>query len=202
MDILDYIKRVRAIAQNGLTYCENPYDIERYEELKEISFNMLNVLTDLPVEKIKDLFYDERGYQTPKVDVRAVVMKENKILLVKEKIDGKWSLPGGWCDIGFSPSQMAKKEIWEEAGYEVTVEKLLALFDKECHGHPKDIYHIYKLFFKCKVIGGEGLAGMETSDVGYFSIDALPPLSLTRNTEEQIRAMFDLYFNERNTTFD
>lgn len=97
---------------------------------------------------------------------------------------------------------MAKKEIWEEAGYEVTVEKLLALFDKECHGHPKDIYHIYKLFFKCKVIGGEGLAGMETSDVGYFSIDALPPLSLTRNTEEQIRAMFDLYFNERNTTFD
>lgn len=202
MDILDYIKRVRAIAQNGLTYCENPYDIERYEELKELSFNMLNILTDAPIEKIKNFFTDEKGYQTPKVDVRAVVMKSDKILLVKEKIDGKWSLPGGWCDIGFSPSQMAKKEIWEEAGYEVSVEKLLALYDKECHGHPKDIYHIYKLFFKCSIIGGDGLGGMETSDVGYFSINDLPPLSLTRNTEEQISAMFDLYFSDKETAFD
>lgn len=202
MDILDYIKRVRAIAQNGLTYCENPYDIERYEELKELSFNMLNILTDAPIEKIKNFFTDEKGYQTPKVDVRAVVMKNDKILLVKEKIDGKWSLPGGWCDIGFSPSQMAKKEIWEEAGYEVSVEKLLALYDKECHGHPKDIYHIYKLFFKCSIIGGDGLGGMETSDVGYFPINDLPPLSLTRNTEEQISAMFDLYFNDKETAFD
>lgn len=202
MDILDYIKRVRAIAQNGLTYCENPYDIERYEELKELSFNMLNILTDAPIEKIKNFFTDEKGYQTPKVDVRAVVMKNDKILLVKEKIDGKWSLPGGWCDIGFSPSQMAKKEIWEEAGYEVSVEKLLALYDKECHGHPKDIYHIYKLFFKCSIIGGDGLGGMETSDVGYFPINDLPPLSLTRNTEEQISAMFDLYFSDKETAFD
>lgn len=202
MDILDYIKRVRAIAQNGLTYCENPYDIERYEELKELSFSMLNILTDAPIEKIKNFFTDEKGYQTPKVDVRAVVMKNDKILLVKEKIDGKWSLPGGWCDIGFSPSQMAKKEIWEEAGYEVSVEKLLALYDKECHGHPKDIYHIYKLFFKCSIIGGDGLGGMETSDVGYFSINDLPPLSLTRNTEEQISAMFDLYFSDKETAFD
>lgn len=202
MDILDYIKRVRAIAQNGLTYCENPYDIERYEELKELSFSMLNILTDAPIEKIKNFFTDEKGYQTPKVDVRAVVMKSDKILLVKEKIDGKWSLPGGWCDIGFSPSQMAKKEIWEEAGYEVSVEKLLALYDKECHGHPKDIYHIYKLFFKCSIIGGDGLGGMETSDVGYFSINDLPPLSLTRNTEEQISAMFDLYFSDKETAFD
>ena len=202
MGILDYVKRVQALAQSGLTYCDNPYDIERYEELREISFNMLNLLSDEPIEKIRDLFKGEKGYQTPKVDVRAVIMNENKILLVKEKADDKWSLPGGWCDIGFSPSDMAKKEVQEEAGYIVEVEKLLALLDKECHGHPKDIYHIYKLFFQCKVVGGEGSGGMETSDVGYFSIDNLPPLSLTRNTEYQIKLMFELYGSDKETVFD
>jgi len=202
MGILDYVKRVQALAQSGLTYCDNPYDIERYEELREISFNMLNLLSDEPIEKIRDLFKGEKGYQTPKVDVRAVIMNENKILLVKEKADDKWSLPGGWCDIGFSPSDMAKKEVQEEAGYIVEVEKLLALLDKECHGHPKDIYHIYKLFFQCKVVGGEGLGGMETSDVGYFSIENLPPLSLTRNTEYQIKLMFELYGSDKETVFD
>ena len=111
MDILSYVKRVQALAQSGLTYCENPYDIERYEELREISFNMLNILSDEPVEKIRELFQGEKGYQTPKVDVRAVIMQDSKILLVREKIDNKWSLPGGWCDVGFSPSDMAKKEI-------------------------------------------------------------------------------------------
>ena len=202
MGILEYVKRVQALAQSGLTYCDNPYDIERYEELREISFNMLNLLSDEPIEKIRDLFKGEKGYQTPKVDVRAVIMNENKILLVREKADDKWSLPGGWCDIGFSPSDMAKKEVEEEAGYVVEVEKLLALLDKECHGHPKDIYHIYKLFFQCKVIGGLGLGGMETSDVAYFSENELPPLSLTRNTEYQIKLMFELYGSDKETVFD
>lgn len=202
MDILAYVKRVQALAQSGLTYCDNPYDIERYEELREISFSMLNLLSDEPIEKIRELFKGEKGYQTPKVDVRAVIMKDNKILLVREKIDNKWSLPGGWCDVGFSPSHMAKKEVSEEAGYDVEVEKLLALLDKECHGHPKDIYHIYKLFFQCKIVGGEGLGGMETSQVDFFSIDNLPELSLTRNTEYQIKLMFELYGKENNTIFD
>lgn len=202
MDILAYVKRVQALAQSGLTYCDNPYDIERYEELREISFSMLNLLSDEPIEKIRELFKGEKGYQTPKVDVRAVIMKDNKILLVREKIDNKWSLPGGWCDVGFSPSHMAKKEVSEEAGYDVKVEKLLALLDKECHGHPKDIYHIYKLFFQCKIVGGEGLGGMETSQVDFFSIDNLPELSLTRNTEYQIKLMFELYGKENNTIFD
>lgn len=202
MDILSYVKRVQALAQSGLTYCDNPYDIERYEELREISFNMLNLLSDEPIEKIRDLFMEEKGYQTPKVDVRAVIMKDNKILLVKEKIDGKWSLPGGWCDIGYSPSQMAQKEVREEAGYEVEVEQLLALLDKECHGHPKDIYHIYKLFFQCRIIGGDGISGMETSDVEFFGINELPDLSLTRNTLKQIKLMFKLYGSQKKTVFD
>ena len=151
-DILKYIKRVKALAQNGLAYCENPFDIERYEELKDISILMLNKLTDTPIQKIEKLNTDDKGYQTPKVDVRAVIINEGKLLLVKEKSDGKWSLPGGWCDIGYSPSEMAKKEVFEEAGYKVEVEKLIALLDKECHGHPEDIYHIYKLFFQCKIL--------------------------------------------------
>ncbi|MBN1469564.1 MAG: NUDIX hydrolase [Fusobacteriaceae bacterium] len=201
-DILKYIKRVKALAQNGLAYCENPFDIERYEELKDISISMLNKLTDAPIQKIEKLFTDDKGYQTPKVDVRAVIINEGKLLMVKEKSDGKWSLPGGWCDIGYSPSEMAKKEVFEEAGYKVEVEKLLALLDKECHGHPEDIYHIYKLFFQCKILDGEGHGGTETSEIGFFSKDKLPELSLNRNTKNQIMLMFDLYNTNKETVFD
>ncbi len=155
MNMLSYIKRIQAIAQAGLTYGENEYDIERYQELRELSAKMLSEITEEPLDKIKVHFTNGKGYQTPKVDVRAVCIKNNKLLLVQERSDGKWSLPGGWCDVGYSPSQMAIKEVYEEGGFEVEVKKLLALYDKECHGHPKDIYHIYKLFFHCKIIDDE-----------------------------------------------
>ncbi len=202
MDMLSYIKRVQAIAQAGLTYGENAYDYERYEELRELSAKMLSELSNESLEKIKIYFTNGKGYQTPKVDVRAVCIKNNKLLLVQERIDGRWSLPGGWCDVGYSPSQMAIKEVYEEGGFEVEVKKLLALYDKECHGHPKDIYHVYKLFFYCEIIGGEKKTSIETSQVDFFDFDNLPPLSETRNTREQIMKMRDLIENPKDADFD
>ncbi len=202
MDMLSYIKRIQAIAQAGLTYGENDYDLERYEELRELSVKMLSKLTNEPIEEIKVHFASGKGYQTPKVDVRAVCIRDNKLLLVKEKTDGRWSLPGGWCDVGYSPSQMAVKEVYEEGGFEVEVKKLLALYDKECHGHPKDIYHVYKLFFHCEITGGEKKTSIETSEVEFFAFDNLPELSETRNTHEQIMKMKDLIENPRDTDFD
>lgn len=202
MEILDYIKRVQAIAQAGLTYGENDYDIERYEELRELSIKMLGEITNEPLEKIKVHFASGKGYQTPKVDVRAICLRDNKVLMVKERIDGRWSLPGGWCDIGYSPGEMAVKEVREESGFEVEVIKLLALYDKKCHGHPKDIYHVYKLFFLCEITGGEALNSIETSDVDFFSFDDLPELSVTRNTFKQMQRMKFLIENPRDTEFD
>lgn len=202
MNILDYIKRIQAIAQGGLTYSQSEYDLERYEELRSLSIKMLSMLSDEPIEKIKLSFASEKGYQTPKVDVRAVCIKDNKLLLVRERADNKWSLPGGWCDIGYSPSKMAKKEVWEESGFEVEVVKLLALYDKECHGHPMDIYHVYKLFFLCDITGGEAKSSVETSEVGFFDFNKLPELSLTRNTYKQIERIYELYKNPGDTDFD
>ena len=191
-DWLDLAKRIQSIAQVGLTYAENGYDQERYQELQDLSVRIMQNLTDAPVEKIRALFANETGYQTPKVDVRGVVFEGDKILLVRERLDGCWSLPGGWADVGYSPREVAAKEVREEAGLEVTTGRLLAVLDKKCHPHPPSPYHTYKIFIECHPAGGALAAGMETSEVGYFSPDHLPPLSLERITESQIRLLFDL----------
>lgn len=184
-------KRIQAIAQSGLTYSSNEYDIERYEELRSISVAMMSEYSNTPLEKVGRLFASEKGYQTPKVDVRAIIIKDNKILMVKEKLDGCWALPGGWADVGYTAGEVAVKEVKEEAGLDVLPVKLLAVLDKKCHPHPPSPYHIYKLFILCDCIGGQAEAGMETSDVGYFAEESLPELSVERNTESQIRLMFE-----------
>jgi ADP-ribose pyrophosphatase YjhB (NUDIX family) len=194
-DWLAIAQRIQAIAQAGLTYAENGYDQERYAELQDISINILHHLTDEPVEKIRALFTNEIGYQTPKVDVRGVVFEEGKILMVREKIDGCWSLPGGWADIGYTPKEVAVKEIGEEAGLIVEAGRLLAVLDKKCHLHPPTPYYSYKIFILCQVVGGELMQGMETTGVGYFDEANLPELSLDRVTEAQIKLMFDMHRN-------
>jgi ADP-ribose pyrophosphatase YjhB (NUDIX family) len=193
--ILAYIKRVQAIAQAGLTYTENGYDLERYEELRRISAELMSLITDEPIQKIRGLFTNETGYQTPKVDIRAVVFENNKILLVKEKSDNCWSLPGGWADIGYSPGEVAVKETKEESGLDVMPEKLLAVLDKNKHPHPPSPYYTYKIFIGCAIIGGVLNKGLETSDVGFFSIDEIPPLSEERLTKSQITRLFEQYHN-------
>ena len=186
---LDTAKRLEALAQAGLAYCTNDYDRDRYEEIKRISYAMFHEYTGTPVEKIPELFSSETAYPTPKVDIRGVVLRDNKILMVREKLDGLWALPGGWADIGYSPREVAVKEVQEEAGLNVEPVRLLAVLDKKLHNHPPSPFYIYKLFILCRETGGELKAGSETLDCGFFDLQELPPLSTGRNTEKQILTM-------------
>ena len=195
LNLLSIAKRLQSIAQAGIFYSEDkPFDRERYEEISDLSVQILSNLTDEPIEKISNLFTQERdGYQTPKVDIRAVVFNElGEILMVKEKVDCCWSLPGGWADVGYSPSEVAVKEVREETGLEVKTVRLLAVMDKKNHSHPPEGWYVYKIFILCEKIGGSILSDtVETSDIQYFSLENLPPLSEPRNVYSQIKLMFE-----------
>ncbi|MBU9722738.1 MULTISPECIES: NUDIX hydrolase [Bacillaceae] len=197
---LEWAKRIQSLSQAGLTFSRDTFDLERYEELRKISTEIMAEYTDLELTKIKDLFANEEGYQTPKVDVRGVVFKDNQILLVREKIDDKWSLPGGFCDVGLSPTENVVKEIEEEAGYEVVPAKFLAILDMHKHPHPPQPYHYYKLFIQCNIVGGEAMSGVETYDIDFFSENNLPKLSLGRNTVSQIKMLFEFLKDPRKET--
>jgi len=198
---LDMAKRMQAIAQSGLEYCKNKFDIDRYQQIRNLSLEIMRDYTGMRRKKLVNIFASETGYQTPKVDVRGVVFREDKILMVREIIDGNWSVPGGWADVGLTPFQVAQKEVFEESGLAVIPVRLLAVLDKEKHNHPPDLYHIYKIFVLCEDQGGELKNGMETSETGFFSLGNLPPLSAPRITEEEIRLMFDFKNNPGKVAF-
>ncbi|MBN1949579.1 MAG: NUDIX hydrolase [Bacteroidales bacterium] len=191
LDWLHIAKELQSLAQAGLTYGENKYDIERYQRLREISAEVLAHYADMPLEKVRFLFASEEGYLTPKVDIRGVVFREGKLLMVREAVDGGWALPGGWADVNYSPFEIAEKEVFEEAGIRVKPLRLLAVFDKEKHAHPPDIYHIYKLFILCEDSGEIPKPGMETTDVAWIDRQDIPKLSEPRITTEQIGIMFE-----------
>jgi ADP-ribose pyrophosphatase YjhB (NUDIX family) len=158
--------------------------------IRDISVEMLSQQTDVSKTVIRDLFANETGYATPKVDIRSVVFKDNEILLVRENADGKWALPGGWGDIGLTPSEVAVKEVKEESGFDVEAIKLIGVLDKKCHPHPLSPYHVYKMFIQCEIIGGEAKEGIETNAVDFFAENELPSLSIGRSTESQIKLAF------------
>lgn len=187
---LDWAMRIQSIAQNGLAYCQNPFDVERYHQLRELAAEIIAHYTDAEMPYLRDLFAGEQGYATPKVDIRGVVFHENKILLVKELADGRWTLPGGWVDVGETPSSAVEREVWEESGYQVKAARLLAVFDRNLHGHPPFPFHTYKLFVQCDLIGGEAATSVETGGAEFFAQDQIPPLSLLRTTPEEIDRMF------------
>lgn len=188
---LEFAKRLQAIAQAGMTYTTSPFELERYEEVRAISIEMMAAYTHTPLEAIPELFAGETGYQTPKVDIRAVIFRDDKILMVQEQVDQCWSLPGGWADIGYSPAEMAVKEAQEEAGITVRPVRLLGIVDKRKHPHPPGPYHIYKMFILCEIAAGEPCPdGKETIGVGYFGRDELPPLSIKRITHSQLELLF------------
>jgi ADP-ribose pyrophosphatase YjhB (NUDIX family) len=190
--ILEYAKRIQALSQIGLTYSPNPYDLERYTELKEIGLKLMELTTQLSIEQLQVHFSDKKEYITPKVDVRAVVFNEaGDILLVKESADGRWSLPGGWADIGYSPREVAVKEVREETGLEVRSTRLLAVLDKSKHPHPPALEYAYKIFVECLPLSGHLGGSFDILDCGWFAQDNIPPLSLERITHEQIDLMFD-----------
>lgn len=188
---LEWAKQLQSIAQAGLAYSKDKYDLERFEMIRDLSVEMLAEQTDNDQSVIKDLFANETGYATPKVDVRAVVFKDNKILMVKEDPDAVWALPGGWGDIGLSPREVAVKEVQEESGFHVKAIKLIGILDKKYHDHPPSPYHTYKIFIQCEITGGKPETGIETSAVDFFAEDDLPELSVARNTESQIKLAFE-----------
>jgi ADP-ribose pyrophosphatase YjhB (NUDIX family) len=192
---LEWAKQIQAISQAGLTYSKDIYDLERFEQLRSLSIDILNEYTEVGTDKIKTLFASETGYATPKVDIRGVVFKEDRILLVKERMDGAWALPGGWADIGLSPKEVVVKEIMEESGFEVKPIRLLGILDKKFHDHPPEAFHIYKIFILCEITGGQAKEGMETLEVGFFEENHLPPLSIERNTEKQVKGLFEILRN-------
>lgn len=202
--ILELAKRMRSLAVNGLFYSQNEYDTERYEELLELSGQVISESVSRPLTEIKDSFIPEGGYITPKTDIRAVVFNDaGEILMVQEKLDGKWSLPGGWADVGFSPSEIAVKEVKEETGVDVEPVRILAVHDKKCHAHPPALHYSYKIFIECGIVGGEFNECFDILDKGFFSRNNIPALSEERVTEEQIRLMFGYLDNPfKEVSFD
>jgi ADP-ribose pyrophosphatase YjhB (NUDIX family) len=194
---LQWAKEIQAISQTGLHFTDNIFDIQRYNRLKEISSEIIAEHTNLEIEDIIEYNKSEFGYATPKVDVRGAVFRDNKILLVSEKLDnGRWTLPGGWADVNESPKEAVEREILEESGYKAQVIKILAVYDREKQNHyPPFPQHVYKLFYLCKLTGGKPSTSIETEDVGFFDEDNLPELSLSRVTSTQIRRFFEFHRN-------
>jgi ADP-ribose pyrophosphatase YjhB (NUDIX family) len=197
VSLLQWARKVQAIAQNGLTFTQDPFDRERYQQLQELVTTILTSHLPITPEQLQALWVGDDGYATPKIDVRGAVFDQDKVLLVRERSDGKWTLPGGWVDIGDGPAFAVEREIREESGYLAKAVKLAALFDKNnpAHGHPPGIHHIYKLFFLCELTGGAPATSNETDGVEFFPVSSLPPLSTGRATQSEIERLYQHHLN-------
>lgn len=215
-DWLDRAKRLQALAQSGLAFTRDRFDRERFEAIRAIAAEMIAAGAGAPADRalaLEALFVAQAGYATPKVDVRAAVFRDNRILLVRERSDGLWTPPGGWADVGDTPAAAVEREALEESGYQVRAVKLAAVYDRNRHGHTPHVFHIWKLFFLCEIVGaaaGEPVRGhagertqaswSETDAVDFFPENALPPLSLGRVTAQQIAHMFEHYRDPQRPT--
>lgn len=192
--LLDWIIELQSIAQAGLTYGKDIYDRERYQRLREIAAEMMAQKSGLSLERVTGLFCNDSGYQTPKLDTRAAIFKDDKILLVHEN-DGSWSLPGGWVEVNLSLKENTLKEIKEETGLDASVERIIALHDRNKHNPPKYAYGVCKVFVLCQARGGSFNKNIETTGYAYFAENNLPQLALAKNNEEQVKMCFQAYRN-------
>lgn len=201
---LDWARRLQAISQAGLHFAKDKFDLQRYEQLREIAAEILATGSGHPEPiLLADLFSRQSGYATPKVDVRSACFRDGRLLLVRELDDNCWTLPGGWADVGEAPSVAAEREVREESGFEVRIRKLAAVFDRDLHGHPPYAFSCYKLFFLADVIGGAASTSIETAAAEFFDQENLPPLSLSRVTANQIAHLFEHYLHpDLPTSFD
>jgi len=187
---LEWGQKLQALARAGLTYTENKFDVERYHAITAIAAEIIATHSAVDASVIQSVYDSQVGYQTPKVDSRGVVFQNGKILLVKELADGGWTLPGGWMDVNETPGEAVVREVREESGYYVRAVKLMAVYDRRLHGHPPYLFHIYKLFFMCDLLGGEAAVSIETGGAEFYGLDELPPLSTQRTTLEEIQRCF------------
>ncbi len=188
--VLEWARKLQALAQNGLYFSKDPFDRERYAEIAQLAATMLSVELDVPLATVGTFWEGEHGYATPKVDVRGGVFRGDEVLLVRERSDGRWTLPGVWVDVNDAPTAAVAREIREESGYQARAVKLAALVDKNRHPHPPGVHHIYKLFFLCELTGGSPAASHETDAVGFFPVGALPELSTGRVLPAQIERLY------------
>lgn len=189
---LQWAVELQSLAQAGLTYGKDLYDNERYQRIREISAEMIAYKSEIPLEKVKNLFCNENGYQTPKIDTRAAIFQDDKILLVHEN-NGTWAMPGGWVDVNISVGENMVKEVKEESGLDVAVEKVIAIQDRAKHNLPAYAYGVCKIFAQCSVIGGSFEPNIETTEFQYFAENMLPELATEKNNKEQIRMCFAAY---------
>lgn len=199
-DINGLYQKLNAIAQTGLTFSKDVFDTERYESLRHIATELMASRFDIDSETLHHV--TESGYATPKTDVRAFILRDGKLLMVREAEDGLWSLPGGWADVGDTPSTAVCREVAEETGLQVKATKLLGVWDRNLHGHPPLPWHVYKLIFLCEETGGSLAINHETTSLGFFDINELPPLSLTRIVAEELEVSMAIATSDRPTWFD
>lgn len=197
---LQWAVELQSLAQAGIFYCKDDFDKERYERIREIAAEMISYQSDIPIGKVKDLFCNEIGYQTPKIDCRAAIFQNGKILLVQEN-NGTWSLPGGWVDVNVSVKENVVKEVKEEAGLDVTADMVIAVQDREKHNLPVYAYKVCKIFVLCTVIGGKFEPNIETVSSSYFGLNELPVLAAEKNNAEQIKMCFEANQSENWKTF-
>jgi len=201
-DLLKWSRQLFTISQAGLTYCKNEYDLERYHQLQEIAAEMLSSQTHLSNAEVMQSLSLQSGYATPKIDVRGAVIQDGKILLIQEQSDGLWAMPGGWADIGDLPSKTVEREVWEESGYLVCVDKVIAVMDANRFGS-LEFYHAYKLIFQCSILGGQPRTSHETMAVDFFNLNELPPLSTSRTTHAMLTEVYEHHKDPtRPTAFD
>lgn len=192
---LDLAQELQFLAQGGLAYTKDKFDKERFERIRDMSAKMISLQSDLPVETVKDLFCNETGFQTPKIDSRGAVFKDDQILLVQES-DGRWSIPGGWVDVNCSVKENTIRELQEEAGIVAKAVKVIAIQDRNLHNSPRYVYGITKIFIECEYISGDFVRNIETIDSGYFSLDSLPELATEKVNEEQIKMCFAAHYDK------
>ena len=199
---LEWAQEIFSLSQSGITYSGNQYDIDRYRRLQEITAEMIASQSEMGKESVLESFSMQAGYITPKVDVRGAVVRENKILLIQERADDKWAMPGGWADLGDSPASVAEREVFEESGFHVKAEKVVAVIDAN-RIRPMEFYHAYKIIFLCTILDGEPRVSYETLAVDFFDMKDLPPLSIYRTNENMLREVFaHVQDPERPTAFD
>lgn len=205
MSDLDKIKRLMALAETGIVYAANDFELERCQEQRDICLELISQMSHKSLDELHDFYMPPLQYPTPKVDVRAFVLNEKgQLLMARESMDGKWSIPGGWTDIGFSPKEVVEKEVFEETGLKVKTRRLMAVWDKKCHPHPPAAYHIYKMVFWCEAEDYSTLnKGFDILDVNFFDANNLPELSENRIVASQIEALYEYVKEGRiDTLFD
>jgi ADP-ribose pyrophosphatase YjhB (NUDIX family) len=199
--LIEWAREIQALAQTGLTYAQNHYEVDRNRRLSEIAAEILSATTTIKFESAVESFLGQKGYSTPKVDVRAAVVKDGKILLVKEISDGRWSMPGGWADVGDMPAKAAEREAKEESGFDVKAVKVIGVFDANRNGRPMVFYHAVKLVYLCEIIGGKAEVSDETSEVEFFDFDNLPELSRNRTNTKHIDEIREHLSNPLRATY-